>query len=87
MNRILMAEPGKHFLDEPSIINTIDTNAVFDIVRLVACINDKIWTCGNNGNFLRLFELNGTQVSSIQNKIRKQTIRHSSNKEWGSSLY
>lgn len=54
-----MVEFGKYFFDEFSIINIIDINVVFDIVCLVVCINDKILICGNNGNFLRLFEFNG----------------------------
>ncbi|XP_062610801.1 uncharacterized protein LOC134272600 [Saccostrea cucullata] len=56
----------KPILDEPELITTIDT--MYDKLCSVTCLNDgEIWTFGND-EFLKLYNLHGKILKSIQTK-------------------
>ncbi|XP_034306780.1 tripartite motif-containing protein 2 isoform X2 [Magallana gigas] len=60
------SSPIKPLLDEPRIISTIQTQN--DDLDGVTCHNDEeIWTCGN-GKMMRLYNLQGELVKSVQTK-------------------
>nr|XP_034308091.1 E3 ubiquitin-protein ligase TRIM71-like [Crassostrea gigas] len=59
--------PDRPLIDVPRIITQINT----EYVRLdrVSCLSDEeMWTCGYNDNIMRLYNLRGELVKSVQTK-------------------
>ncbi|XP_065927008.1 tripartite motif-containing protein 3-like [Magallana gigas] len=61
--------PDRPLIDVPQIITEINTYyGESKRLRCVSCLSDdEVWTCGND-NMLRLYNLNGKRVKSIQTK-------------------
>ncbi|XP_078331327.1 uncharacterized protein LOC144625119 [Crassostrea virginica] len=56
-------------LDEPRILTDIQTQCRY--LRSVSCLSDsELWTCGDNDNILRLYNLQGELLRSVQAKSR-----------------
>ena len=56
-------------LDEPRILIDIQTECRY--LRSVSCLSDsELWTCGYNDNILRLYNLQGELLRSVQTKLR-----------------
>nr|XP_022296699.1 uncharacterized protein LOC111106340 [Crassostrea virginica] len=54
-------------LDEPRILIDIQTECKY--LRSVSCLSDsELWTCGYNDNILRLYNLQGELLRSVQTK-------------------
>ncbi|XP_022317018.2 uncharacterized protein LOC111120519 [Crassostrea virginica] len=54
-------------LDEPRILTDIQTECSF--LCSVSCLSDsELWTCGNNDKILRLYNLQGELLRSVQTK-------------------
>uniref|UniRef100_K1Q950 Tripartite motif-containing protein 2 n=1 Tax=Magallana gigas TaxID=29159 RepID=K1Q950_MAGGI len=54
-------------IDVPRIITQIDTK--YGGLCSVSCLNDeKMWTCGDQDNIMRLYNLHGELVKSVQTK-------------------
>ncbi|XP_034333354.2 tripartite motif-containing protein 3-like [Magallana gigas] len=61
--------PGRPLIDEPRIIKDVNTDYGEDNNLLsVSCLNDdKLWTCGHD-SVMRLYNLNGILIESIETK-------------------
>ncbi|XP_062603325.1 E3 ubiquitin-protein ligase TRIM36-like [Saccostrea cucullata] len=60
--------PVKPLLDEPEVINIIDTG--YKYLNSVTCLGDEeIWTCGNS-KVMKLYNLQGKLLKSIQTKSK-----------------
>lgn len=58
----------KKLIDKPLIISNIKTNYEHNTLRSLSCLNDEeIWACGQDST-LRLYNLHGTLLNSIQTK-------------------
>ncbi|XP_052705249.1 uncharacterized protein LOC128181035 [Crassostrea angulata] len=58
--------PGLSLMDEPQVITEIDT--YYGLLIGITCLNDtEVWTRGN-GKIMRLYNLHGKQVKSIETK-------------------
>nr|XP_022296903.1 uncharacterized protein LOC111106490 [Crassostrea virginica] len=56
-------------LDEPQILTDIQTE--HKLLSGVSCLSDsKLWTCDNDDNILRLYNLEGELLRSVQTKSR-----------------
>nr|XP_034327213.1 uncharacterized protein LOC117689685 [Crassostrea gigas] len=59
--------PDRSLMDVPRIITDIDTGYEYGVYS-VTCLNDtEVWTCGND-NMMKLYNLRGEIVESIQTK-------------------
>nr|XP_034304808.1 uncharacterized protein LOC117682074 isoform X1 [Crassostrea gigas] len=59
--------PDRLLIDVPRIITQIDTKC--EELYSVSCLSDdKIWTCGFNDTIMRLYNLSGELVKSVQTK-------------------
>ncbi|XP_052704881.1 uncharacterized protein LOC128180769 [Crassostrea angulata] len=59
--------PDRSLMDVPRVITAIDTEYEYGLYG-VMCVNDtEIWTCGND-NMMKLYNLQGERVKSIQTK-------------------
>nr|XP_034310780.1 E3 ubiquitin-protein ligase TRIM17-like [Crassostrea gigas]XP_034310781.1 E3 ubiquitin-protein ligase TRIM17-like [Crassostrea gigas] len=66
--------PNRQFINEPLVITHINTEfgGGNPLVRRVSCqIDDEIWTCGEDKN-MRLYNLQGKLVKSVQTKSRNR---------------
>uniref|UniRef100_A0A8W8LM77 B box-type domain-containing protein n=2 Tax=Magallana gigas TaxID=29159 RepID=A0A8W8LM77_MAGGI len=60
--------PDKLFIDVPQIITKINTK--YEVLSSVSCLSDEeMWTCGND-KIMRLYNLRGDLVKSLQTKSR-----------------
>uniref|UniRef100_A0A8W8JF77 B box-type domain-containing protein n=1 Tax=Magallana gigas TaxID=29159 RepID=A0A8W8JF77_MAGGI len=61
--------PDRPLIDVPRIITEVNTEyGLSNILRSVSCLSDDVvWTCGND-NIMRLYNLHGKLVKSIQTK-------------------
>ncbi|XP_052706890.1 E3 ubiquitin-protein ligase TRIM71-like [Crassostrea angulata] len=60
--------PDRSLMDVPQVITAIDTEYTY--LYGVTCVNDtEVWTCGN-GSMMKLFNLQGELVESIQTNSR-----------------
>ncbi|XP_052677283.1 uncharacterized protein LOC128158467 [Crassostrea angulata] len=71
--------PDRPLIDVPRIITQIDTEKIGFLILLhsVSCVSDeKMWTCSNDDNIMRLYNLRGELVKSVQAKSgnRQQDI-------------
>lgn len=58
----------KQLIDKPLIISNIKTNYEHNTLRSLSCLNDEeIWACGQDST-MRLYNLHGTLLNSIQTK-------------------
>ncbi|XP_078331346.1 uncharacterized protein LOC144625131 [Crassostrea virginica] len=58
------------FLDEPLILTDIQTEYKYGL-ESVTCLSDsELWTCGIDDNILRLYNLQGELLRSVQTKSR-----------------
>uniref|UniRef100_K1R6W0 Uncharacterized protein n=1 Tax=Magallana gigas TaxID=29159 RepID=K1R6W0_MAGGI len=71
-------------IDVPRIITQIDTKDIG--LRSVSSVSDEdVWTSGYNDKKMKLYNLQGELMKSVQTKSGKDPS--GSDKEWGSSLY
>uniref|UniRef100_A0A8W8IJ82 Tripartite motif-containing protein 2 n=3 Tax=Magallana gigas TaxID=29159 RepID=A0A8W8IJ82_MAGGI len=62
--------PDRSLMDVPRVITAIDTEYEDGVYR-VMCVNDtEIWTCGED-NMMKLYNLQGERVKTIQTKSGK----------------
>lgn len=61
------------YIDEPWIVADIHTEyGLSNLLRSVSCLSEEeVWTCGQD-NILRLYNLNGELVNSVQTKSGKK---------------
>ncbi|XP_065925267.1 E3 ubiquitin-protein ligase TRIM71 [Magallana gigas] len=60
--------PDRSLMDVPQVITAIDTGYEYLYIYGVTCVNDtEVWTRGND-NMMKLFNLQGKLVESIQTK-------------------
>ncbi|XP_065938864.1 tripartite motif-containing protein 3 [Magallana gigas] len=63
--------PDRSLIDVPRIITQINTYeyGVLNPLDSVSCLSDEeMWTCGYNDNIMRLYNLSGELVKSVQTK-------------------
>ncbi|XP_065937055.1 tripartite motif-containing protein 2-like [Magallana gigas] len=63
--------PDRSLIDVPRIITQIDTEygGLFNSLCSVSCLSDEeVWTCGDNDNIMRLYNLSGKLVKSVKTK-------------------
>ncbi|XP_011433205.3 E3 ubiquitin-protein ligase TRIM71-like [Magallana gigas] len=67
--------PDRPFIDVPRIITDITTEyGETNNLRSVSCLgDDEVWTCGDD-NMLRLYNVHGKLVKSIQTKSRNMPV-------------
>nr|XP_034304679.1 uncharacterized protein LOC117682043 isoform X2 [Crassostrea gigas] len=59
--------PDRSLIDVPRIITQIDTE--YGLLYSVSCLSDEeMWTCGDNDNIMRLYNLRGELVKSVKTK-------------------
>nr|XP_034317395.1 E3 ubiquitin-protein ligase TRIM71-like [Crassostrea gigas] len=62
--------PTQSLMNVPRVITDIDTE--YEYLSCVTCLSDtEMWTCGNDDNKMKLYNLQGEQVKSVQTKSGK----------------
>ena len=69
LSELVITYPVGTLLDKPRILTDIQTECRY--LRSVSCLSDsELWTCGYNDNILRLYNLQGELLRSVQTKLR-----------------
>nr|XP_022314696.1 uncharacterized protein LOC111119132 [Crassostrea virginica] len=64
--------PARVFLDDPVVVNEINSGYGNYSLHSVSCRNDsEFWTCSFNDNIMKLFNLQGKLLRMVQTKSRK----------------
>ena len=67
LSELVITYPVGTLLDEPRILTDIQTE--YRYLCSVSCLSDsELWTCGYNDNILRLYNLQGELLRSVQTK-------------------
>nr|XP_022300237.1 uncharacterized protein LOC111108550 [Crassostrea virginica] len=67
LSELVITYPVRTLLDEPRILTDIQTE--YRYLCSVSCLSDsELWTCGYNDNILKLYNLQGELLKTVQTK-------------------